>query len=138
MQNSIGDMALFQFPPLSKYRVLCLFYVLLRMKNKSVQNCRFVHHAKFHCIMTTLNRLFKIEIQRGGGGGNWKRAGDIILANLFFLNDESSENCFDRPQICPLNFQIFFQNHFFKSNIELLDQLLIHYSKVKLISMRLI
>ena len=37
------------------------------MKNKSVQNCRFVHHAKFHCIMTTLNRLFKTEIQRGGG-----------------------------------------------------------------------
>ena len=37
------------------------------MKNKSVQNCRFVHHAKFHCIMTTLNRLFKIELERGGG-----------------------------------------------------------------------
>ena len=38
------------------------------MKNKSVQNCRFVHHAKCHCFMTTLNRLFKIEIQRGGTG----------------------------------------------------------------------
>ena len=37
------------------------------MMNKSVQNCRFVHHAKFHCIMTTLNRLFKIEFERGGG-----------------------------------------------------------------------
>ena len=36
------------------------------MKNKSVHSCRFVHHAKLHCIMTTLNRLFKIEIQRGG------------------------------------------------------------------------
>ena len=42
------------------------------MKNKSVQNCRFVHHAKFHCIMTTLNRLFSIEFEKGGG--NWKRA----------------------------------------------------------------
>ena len=38
------------------------------MKNKSVQNCQFVHHAKFHCIMTMLNRLFKIEFERGGGG----------------------------------------------------------------------
>ena len=47
------------------------------MKNKSVQNCRFNHRAKFHCIMTTLNRLFKIEFERGGG--NWKRA-------LFFFN----------------------------------------------------
>ena len=37
------------------------------MKNKSFQNCRFVHHAKFHCIVTTLNRLFKIEFERGGG-----------------------------------------------------------------------
>ena len=41
---------------------------LLSMKNKSVQNCRFVHHAKFHCIMTTLNKLFKIEFERWGGG----------------------------------------------------------------------
>ena len=40
------------------------------MKNKSVQNCRFVHHAKLHCIVTTLNRLFKIEFERG----DWKRA----------------------------------------------------------------
>ena len=40
------------------------------MKIKSVQNCRFVHHAKFHCIMTMLNRLFSIEFERG----DWKRA----------------------------------------------------------------
>ena len=39
------------------------------MRNKSVENCRFVHHAKFHCIMTTLNRLFSIEFERGGGTG---------------------------------------------------------------------
>ena len=39
------------------------------MKNKSVRNCRFVHHAKFHGIMTTLNRLFKIEFEKRGGGG---------------------------------------------------------------------
>ena len=37
------------------------------MKNKSVHSCRFVHHAKFHCIMTTLNKLFKIKFERGGG-----------------------------------------------------------------------
>ena len=36
------------------------------MKNKSVHSCRFVHHAKFHCIMAMLNRLFKIEFERGG------------------------------------------------------------------------
>ena len=50
---------------------------LLSMKNKSVHSCRFVQHAKFHCIMTTLKKLFKIEFGRwggGGGGGNWKRA----------------------------------------------------------------
>ena len=45
------------------------------MKNKSVQNCRFVHHAKFHCIMTTLNRLFKVNLK---GGGNWKRAPSLF------------------------------------------------------------
>ena len=39
------------------------------MKKKSVQNCRFVHYAKFHCIVTTLNRLFKIEFERGVGTG---------------------------------------------------------------------
>ena len=40
------------------------------MKNKSV-NCQFVHHAKFHCIMTTLNKVFKNEFEKVG---NWKRA----------------------------------------------------------------
>ena len=35
------------------------------MKNKSVPNCRFVHHAKLHCIVITLNRLFKSEFERG-------------------------------------------------------------------------
>ena len=44
-------------------------FTLQNMKNKSVQNCRFVDHAKFDCIMTTLNRLFKIELERGGGTG---------------------------------------------------------------------
>ena len=36
------------------------------MKNKSVQNCRFFHHAKFDCVMTSLNRHFKIEFESGG------------------------------------------------------------------------
>ena len=36
------------------------------MKNKSVHSCRFVHHAKFHCFMTTLNKFFKIKFERGG------------------------------------------------------------------------
>ena len=38
------------------------------MKNKSVHSCRFVHHAKFYCIMTTLNKLFKIKFERGETG----------------------------------------------------------------------
>ena len=38
---------------------------LWSINNKSDQNCRFVHHAKFHCIMTTFNRLFKIQFGRG-------------------------------------------------------------------------
>ena len=35
------------------------------MKNKSVHNCRFFHHAKFDCIMERLNKLFKVEFERG-------------------------------------------------------------------------
>ena len=35
------------------------------MKNKSVHSCQFVHHLKFHWIMTTLNKLFKIDFERG-------------------------------------------------------------------------
>ena len=38
---------------------------LYSMKNKSVHSCRFVHHAKFHCIMTTLKTLFEIKFERG-------------------------------------------------------------------------
>ena len=52
------------------------------MKNKSVQNCRCLHHAKFHCIMTTLNRLFKIEVERGETGKEPKKSvGKILLKN---------------------------------------------------------
>ena len=43
------------------------------MKNKSVGSCRFVHHAKFHCLIKTLNKLFEIEIERG----DWKKASKI-------------------------------------------------------------
>ena len=46
------------------------------MKNKSVHSCHSVHHAKFHCIMTTLNKLFKIEFERG----DWKRANGALEA----------------------------------------------------------
>ena len=37
------------------------------IKDKSVHSCRFVHHTKFYCIMTTLNKLFRIEFERGTG-----------------------------------------------------------------------
>ena len=51
------------------------------MENKSVQNCRFVHHAKFHCIVTTLHRLFKIEFERGGETG---KEPNIFVLDTFF------------------------------------------------------
>ena len=62
---------------------------LLSMKNKSVQNCGFVHHAKFHCIMTTLNKLFKIEFERGGTGKepgcviNHIKALSVVIRTIF-------------------------------------------------------
>ena len=52
------------------------------MKNKSVQNCRFVHHAKFRCIMTMLNRIFSIEFERGG---DWKRAAMLCFCMNIFV-----------------------------------------------------
>ena len=54
------------------------------MKNKSVQNCRIVHHAKFHCIVTTLKKFFKIEFE--GGGGLEKS----LLANTVITNHASA------------------------------------------------
>ena len=47
------------------------------MKNKSVHSCRFVHHAKFDCIITTLNKLFKIEFERGETGKEPKEFQDL-------------------------------------------------------------
>ena len=55
------------------------------MKNKSVQNCRFVHHSKFHCLVTTLNRLFKIEFERGETGKEPR----VFLNTLVHLNTKS-------------------------------------------------
>ena len=46
-------------------------------------NCRFVHLVKFHCIVTTLNRLFKVEFERG----DWKR--DSFLSKCYFVNNFS-------------------------------------------------
>ena len=56
------------------------------MKNKSVQNCRFVHHAKFHCIMTSLKRLFKFgnwgKLETGGGGTGKEPKPSIALQQI--------------------------------------------------------
>ena len=38
---------------------------LYSMKNKFVHNCRFIHHAKFHCNITMLFKVFKIDFERG-------------------------------------------------------------------------
>ena len=52
---------------------------LLSMENKSVHSCRFVRYAKFHCIMTTLNMLFRTEIER------WETGKEPILKAYTFL-----------------------------------------------------
>ena len=53
---------------------------LLSMKNKSVQLCQFVHHAKFRCIMTTLNKLFKIDFERWGGNRKRAKIGIVLVS----------------------------------------------------------
>ena len=56
------------------------------MKNKSVHSCRFVHQAKFHCIMTTLKKLYKIKFERGETGKepNWDFRGEGSDKTLSF------------------------------------------------------
>ena len=49
------------------------------MKNKPDHSCRFVHHAKFYCIMITLNKLFKSEFERG------KLEKSSIFEQFYFL-----------------------------------------------------
>ena len=70
MKTSLdGKVRSFRVPPLRFITAKC---VILRCKvwrtNLFTVVDLFVHHAKFHCIMTTLNRLFKIELERWGGG----------------------------------------------------------------------
>ena len=69
------------------------------MKNKSVQNCGFVHHAKFNSIMTKFNSFFNIEFEGGeleqsqnfvvdfaggggGGGFGWRKKSQKCLLVL--------------------------------------------------------
>ena len=65
---------------------------LLSMKNKSVHNCRFVQHAKFHCIMTTLNKLFKFEFE--SEGENWKKNHRIFCAARNFFKKQADKSIF--------------------------------------------
>ena len=65
------------------------------MKNKSVHSCRFVHRF-VHCIMTTLNRLFKSEHERGG----LEKSRFCILFSVCFLflaelTDENKKQALD-------------------------------------------
>ena len=53
---------------------------LLSMKNKSVQNRRFVHHAKYPYNMTMLNKFFKIEFEKFFGGGGLEKS-HFFLSN---------------------------------------------------------
>ena len=52
------------------------------MKSKSVHSCRFVHHAKFHCVLTTLKKLFKIEFERRGETGKEPSAQAVVKMKL--------------------------------------------------------
>ena len=56
---------------------------LLNMKNKSVHSCRFVHHAKYHCLMTTLIKLFEIEFEKGG---ELEKSQQKLAASLYYRN----------------------------------------------------
>ena len=47
-----------------------IFITMSDIRNKSVHSCQLVHHAKFHCMVTTLNKLFKIEFERVELGKN--------------------------------------------------------------------
>ena len=71
------------------------------MKNKSVHSCRFVHHAKFHCIMTTLNKLFKIKFEGGEETGKEPQIGNfqtlkslqkMIGGKIYFLKFDFMES----------------------------------------------
>ena len=79
IQSNFWSQILFEmlkdtFPvPLSKYRVLCLFYVLLRLNawcyavkyQEKICSELSICSPRLHCIMKTLNRLFKIEFEKG-------------------------------------------------------------------------
>ena len=81
------------------------------MKNKSVQNCRFVHHAKNHCIVITLIRPFKIEFERGGGGGRTEKEPiqylvicetfhfNFHIRNVFRKKNVGKKGCFSEKEI---------------------------------------
>ena len=49
-------------------------YNAVKYEKQSVHNCQFVHHANFHCIMTTLNKVFKNAFEGGGGGGGLEKS----------------------------------------------------------------
>ena len=60
-------------------------------KCKSVHSCRFVHHAKFHCIIITLNKLFKIEFERGETG---KEAFYVVTRGFTRLSKKTKYVCY--------------------------------------------
>ena len=96
--NRLKNKRLFSSSPFFKIpsfmfdlRVITAKCVMLRciVKNKSVHSCRFVHHVKFHCIMTTLNKLFKIKFEGGGGTGKEPNKHKLLSRKFFVspLND---------------------------------------------------
>ena len=59
------------------------------MKNKSVHNCQFIHYANFHCIMTTLNKVFKNAFEKGGTGKEPTKVGKTIVQKFFSLPEDN-------------------------------------------------
>ena len=75
---------------------------LQSMKNKSDHSCRFFHHAKFHCIIATLNKLFKIEFERGETG---KELTFCLIKTIFHKAFHSLRRCssVSGPLGCPVS-----------------------------------
>ena len=61
------------------------------MKNKCVHNCKFVHHANNHYIMTMLKSFFETEIQGWGLKLKFKEVGGKESATL---RDSIAVDCY--------------------------------------------
>ena len=88
-----NNWALFQFPPpLSKYRVLCLFYVLLRLnawcyalkcEEQICSELSICSPRKISLLYDHVKKTF--QNWKSKGGGDWKRANNCLRAKIDLL-----------------------------------------------------